>query len=233
MEQENPTEKPSRSRSRAEARAITEAAHGKLRDAIMTGELRPGQRLVEDELAAWLGVSRTPIREVLLRLAHEGHVRRSRGWVVREYEPQDILRRLECRLALEGYAARLAAERGNDAGKDAIAGLVRRMHGNDVPVRSFNELNDAFHRQILDMAANPMLASLHAQTKMNYWDLSFPVVFNVDDLEAIAGQHVALVEAIQAGDGTMAEAVAREHVALTTRVIRHELSIRFRSFGVQ
>ena len=67
--------------------AVTDGVYARLREAIVSAELRPNGRLVESELAVRLDVSRTPVREALLRLEQEGFVRRERGWVVRENEP--------------------------------------------------------------------------------------------------------------------------------------------------
>lgn len=216
--------------TRTASRALTESVHARLRDAIMSAELRPNRRLVENELAAWLGVSRTPVREALLRLEQEGHVARARGWIVREYAPEDIRERLECRLAIEGYAAKLAAERRTQSQVDELWSMHEAMVHPGTPRQKFNELNDAFHHAITAAAVNPMLSAFHAQTKMNYWDLSFPVVFSPEDAATVTGQHAELVDAIEARDGERAERIAREHVRLTLRVILAELELRYRGF---
>ncbi|MBO0826374.1 MAG: GntR family transcriptional regulator, partial [Streptosporangiales bacterium] len=83
-----------------------------LKQAILKGELEPGQPLVETALAAWCEVSRTPIREALTRLEQDGLVDRTdRGLVVRQRSPEEILDIYETRLALEATAGRMAAER--------------------------------------------------------------------------------------------------------------------------
>jgi len=212
------------------ARALTENVHAKIRDCILSAELKPNKRLVEIELAEWLRVSRTPVREALLRLEQEGFVIRDRGWVVREYKPAEVRSRLECRLAVEGYAARLASARRTDGHLRALRELIATMSAPGVERYAFNELNDRFHRTITEAADNPTLLSLHAQTKMNYWDLSFPVVFSKDDDLTVGGQHEALCAALEAGDGDAAERVAREHVRHTLNIVIAELSIRYRDF---
>src|SRR2546430_2516572 len=94
----------------------SDGVYVQLRRAIVQGQLRPKQRLVEAELAETLEVSRTPIREALQRLALDGLVsRHRRGWVVREHEADEIKDIYACRAALEGYAARLAAVAASDA----------------------------------------------------------------------------------------------------------------------
>src|SRR5436190_22723903 len=92
--------------------SLTEAIYEQLRSEIVRGQLRPNERLVEAEIAERLQVSRTPVRESLQRLAADGLVvSRRRGWVVYEHTIDQIRDIYETRIALEGYATRLAAER--------------------------------------------------------------------------------------------------------------------------
>ena len=86
----------------------------KIREMILHGELPPGQRVREVELAAKLGVSRTPVRESLPILAQEGVLTQldTRGFVVRAFTPQEIMDAIDVRGALEGLAARMLAEQG-------------------------------------------------------------------------------------------------------------------------
>src|SRR5438128_2769055 len=107
-----------------------------LRRAIVTGEIRPNQPLIELDLAAQLGVSRTPVRESLQRLATAGLVvPRKRGWAVREFTTDEIRQNAEVRLALEGYAAGLAATRASAA---QIAEL-KAIHEQRLALRSSDE----------------------------------------------------------------------------------------------
>ncbi len=200
-------------------RVIAASVYARLREAILSAELRPNKRLVEDELADWLKVSRTPIREALLRLEHEGLVERDRGWVVRAHDPVEIRSRLECRLAIEGYASRLAAIHRNDAELAELKTLAERMETPGIPTTEFNELNDRFHRAITTAARNNTLSDLHAQTKLNYWDLNVPVMFSIETSCKIHEQHRALIEAIAARDGDKAESIARRHVQQTMEVV--------------
>jgi len=206
---------------------LTETVYERIRTAILSAELRPNRRLVESDLAESLKVSRTPVREALLRLEQEGFVKRSRGWVVREYQPSEIRERLECRLAIEGYAAGLAASRVSEAVVEELRGLAAAMAELRDDRLAFNALNDTFHRIITDAAGNPTLSSLHAQTKMKYWDLNVPVTFSAEEDEAVVDQHRGLVEALEAGDGERAERLARTHVQLTMDVIVAELAKRY------
>jgi DNA-binding GntR family transcriptional regulator len=127
-----------------------------LREAILSAELRENKRLVEDELADWLKVSRTPIREALLLLENEGMVERNRGWIVREHNPAEIQARLECRLAIEGFATRLAATRRSDAELEEFRSLAGAMEKSGISLLELNRLNDRFHKVIIDLLITPI-----------------------------------------------------------------------------
>ncbi|HRW25408.1 MAG TPA: GntR family transcriptional regulator [Spirochaetia bacterium] len=211
--------------------AVTDGVYARLREAIVSAELRPNGRLVESELAVRLDVSRTPVREALLRLEQEGFVRRERGWVVRENEPEEVRSRLECRVAIEGYAARLASQRRDEARLASLRGLAEAMLAGEREPGRMHALNDSFHGLILEASGNATLALLHAQTKMNYWDLSVPVVFTPDDDRLVDEQHAALLAAIADRDADEAERVARAHVQRTLDIVLGELKARYRGFS--
>src|SRR5512147_421321 len=123
-----------------------------LRESLMRGEFAPGERVAELPLVARFGVSRTPIRLALERLAHMGllDVNASGGFTVRGYTPSDALDAIEIRGVLEGTAARLAAERLVDSSDvDALRGLCEEMDRlQRLTLDSFGiymDLNEAFH----------------------------------------------------------------------------------------
>jgi DNA-binding GntR family transcriptional regulator len=144
----------------------TDDAYTQLRRAILRGELRPNERLIEVDLAEQLQISRTPIREVLQRLGTEGLiVRVRRGWRVREHTPDEIGEIYEVRAALESYAAWLAAERAGDEELERI----RAIHADaDSPEPRtardhLVEVNDDFHEAIVVAAHNTRLIELARQ----------------------------------------------------------------------
>src|SRR4051795_356347 len=109
------------------------AAYAALHAAIVSGELSPGERLIEEELAEQLGQSRGAVRGAILRLGHEGLVvrERNRGARVRRFTPAEAIEILEARAALESLAAGYAAERRTDADARELQSLVedmRRLH---------------------------------------------------------------------------------------------------------
>src|SRR5215831_16189280 len=143
----------------------------KLRDFILSGELKPGDRISELPLVERLGVSRTPIRMALVRLEEEGLLELipSGGFAVKGFSERDITDSIETRGTLEGLCARLAAERGLTQSalsslKDPVAGidalLARQEMGDKMSEELFSDyvaLNERFHALLIELADSPVL----------------------------------------------------------------------------
>src|SRR3989304_10009044 len=114
-------------------RPLREEVYGALRRAIVQGELSPGNRVVETELAGRLGISRTPVREALRKLAAEGFIAKGPGssLVVSAMSPEEVEETFRIRAVLEGLAAHLAAERATPEGIALLEGGLKRS-GNRV-----------------------------------------------------------------------------------------------------
>lgn len=198
---------------------VADSVHERLRDAILSAELRPNFRLVEEDLAAWLQVSRTPVREALLRLRQEGLVIRSKGWLVRDHAPEEILQIIEARAAIEGSSAHLAAQRITAEELVELEELEERMEKPSASRTEINELNNQFHAIITDIAGNFLLSQFHRRTKINYWNFNTPVVFTPADDELVIKGHRELIAALRAKDSDLSERIAREHVGHTARIL--------------
>jgi GntR family transcriptional regulator, vanillate catabolism transcriptional regulator len=213
-----------------------------LRELLLKGEFRPGERLSELALVERLGVSRTPIRLAFDRLAHEGLVEPypSGGFVVCEFTIADIWDAIEMRGVLEGTAARLAAERLSDttqlvkirALQLQMDGLVESVSHNSIETFAvYMNLNEDFHAALVDLAASPMLKRSLAHLTALPFAAPSAMVFARSKLPGAAGmltigqeQHHALLEALEKRQGTRAEAIAREHVQLSRRNLESVLS---------
>lgn len=207
-------------RLRKERSGVTaDRVYAQLRESIRNAELAPNERLVEDDIAAWLQVSRTPVREALLRLQQEGAVERRGGWIVRERTPREITELLEARLAIESHAAYLAAGRVSQETLDALTDLAKQMEAPDLSRRRFNVLNEHFHGLIVESSRNSVLKNLYAQTQLNYWDLSTPVVFTPDVDKVVHEQHFDLIAALRDGNSDRARIVVTNHVRLTMATV--------------
>ncbi|MCU1394083.1 MAG: transcriptional regulator, GntR family [Ilumatobacteraceae bacterium] len=206
-----------------ETGTLSDEVYRRLRQAIVKGEHRPNARLIEAELAEQLQVSRTPIRDSLLRLAGEGLVlSRRRGWVVREHTAEEIAEIYGVRLALEGYAARLAATIGDDAALERIRSVHER--GTEDQSRGARERlvddNDDLHDAIVDAAGNARLKASISQTCEYYFNHRVADLYSDDEATQSIASHDVVVRAILARDGDAAEAAMRAHIAEALTVIR-------------
>jgi GntR family transcriptional regulator of vanillate catabolism len=209
-----------------------------LRELLLKGEFRPGERLSELQLVARLGVSRTPIRQVLDRLAHEGLLEEtpSGRFLVREFTISDVWDGIELRGVLEGTAARLAAERMTDpSAMEPIRACQSRMDEiRHVTVDSFAayaDLNEEFHSALIDLAQSPLLRRSVEHVKTLPFTSPSALVFARTKLPGTAEmivigreQHHAILEAVERRQGTRAEALAREHAQLSRRNLESALS---------
>jgi DNA-binding GntR family transcriptional regulator len=203
--------------------AARERVLARLRADIIAGRLRPGDRLVERELADRFGVSRVPIREAIRALTTEGFVTAEspRRMVVRRLTRTDVDELFELREALEVYAAGLAAERAH---LDDLADLAALLDHAALATRTLDaeeitDVNTRFHDRILDAARNSLLTSalkpvegrLRWLTRRN------------EEWSTLLAEHRALYEAVASGDPEHARATALAHVRTNRAVTLHLL----------
>lgn len=204
---------------------MADAVHERIRDAILSAELRPNHRLVEEELAAELDVSRTPVREALLRLRQEGLVVQHRGWVVRDHAPSEILEIIEARASVESAAAYLAAKRIDEATLAELEDLATEMEAPGLSRIKINELNNRFHELVTNASGNSQLIQFARRTRINYWNFNQPVTFTPDDDHIVNTQHRELLEALRTGDGDTALRITRAHIEMTATIIATALGL--------
>jgi DNA-binding GntR family transcriptional regulator len=197
-----------------------------LRQAIVEGSIRPNERLIEADLAERLQVSRTPVRETMLRLAGDGLiVNHRRGWVVREHSPDEIREVYEVRAALEGFAARLAAERATDHELEEIA-ANHRDYTETVRGSARGQLvehNDAFHDAVIGAARNALLAQRIRDNSQYYFIHRIAGFLSDEEVRSSIAGHENLVQALHARDADRAERVARENVTEGLRKVLDRL----------
>jgi DNA-binding GntR family transcriptional regulator len=196
--------------------SLATGAYNRIREAILTGELRPNEQLVEAELAKWLEVSRTPLRESLIRLASEGLViSRRRGWVVREYTAQEVTEIHEVRAALEGMAVFIAAERASDeqiAHIDEFHSSQNREALAASPGAYLVEYNDAFHEEIVAMAGNDRLREFIRLNRDFFFTYRIAKLYSEEEARSSLAGHDQIIEALRERDGDRGEQAARRHI---------------------
>jgi GntR family transcriptional regulator of vanillate catabolism len=213
----------------------------KLRELILSGELKPDERVSELPLVERLGVSRTPLRAALVRLEQEGllYPIPTGGFAVRGFDERDLYTAIEVRGTLEGLAARLAAERRPAAQdcaalRDSVAALDTLLARSAITTKNFTDyvkLNERFHALVVELAGSRVLArQIERAISLPFASASAFVMVQAalpeaQTMFAIAqDQHRCLQQAIEEGESARAEALMREHARLAHRNL--ELALR-------
>ena len=187
-----------------------------LRDAIRRGVLKPGERLMEIQLAEELGVSRTPVREAIRKLELEGYVimMPRRGTYVANLSIRDVNEVFEIRTSLESLASGLAAERITDEELDHLQRLLVQigMYIEQGDIEKIVEVDTEFHGLLYQASRNQRLigiiSNLREQlTQFRKTSMSFP-----GRLKATLEEHRAIVDAIAQGDVKAAQTAAEHHM---------------------
>jgi len=191
--------------------SLSDKAYHAIRGLIVSLELAPGAVIDERELIERLEIGRTPVREALRRLAQERlvEVYPRRGMFVTGVDVRELARLSEVRVVLEPEAARLAAERANEADRAELGALLAELDGGDGELM---DLDERIHRAVYRAAHNDLLESTLEQyyvLALRIWSIALD---RSQDLEEAVAAHRALLEAIQAGDGERAADTMRAHV---------------------
>lgn len=213
----------------------------KLRELILSGDVKAGERLSELALVERLGVSRTPIRTAMMRLEQEGltHSIPTGGFAVSAFSEQDIHAAIEIRGTLEGLAARLAGERrlapaDLTALKDCLATLDELVLGRGVTSDNFSHyvaLNERFHQLVIDLADSAVLkrqiaraVSLPFASASAFVNVQARLPETLILFTVAQDHHRCIARAIEDGEGERAEFLMREHARLARRNL--ELALR-------
>lgn len=218
----------------------TVKAQLRLRELIVGGEIRPGQRIAELALVERIGVSRTPVRAALVRLREEGLLEAlpGGGFVVKDFSEDDIHDAIELRGTLEGLAARLAAERGVSSVLmstareclERIDEVLEQPRLDDAAFSQYVELNGHFHELLAKMAGSDLVARQLERVKTLPFASPNSFVLTSassprarESLVVAQAQHRAAIEAIARREGARAEALLREHARIAQMNLRDAL----------
>lgn len=211
------------------SRTVSEQVYSFIQRALLSGQLNPGDRLAEGELAAALGISRTPIREALRQLESDGLVvvLPHRGTFVRTLNPRRGRQLYEARLLLEPTAARAAAARITDQQLEALRPLLdsalHEANAGDMGGASID--NEAFHVAVFKIADNDVLLELWTRVWAE-WQLFRVCAWRNKPQRprAVPAEHTALYEALAARDESQAAAIMTEHLAHAWSVVERFLA---------
>ena len=195
---------------------------------IVAGDLPSNARLIQDDLARAYGVSRQPVQQALLLLRDRGLVREApgRGLIVSPLDVDFVRSLYEIRAMLDGLAARLASERGAERARtEGPAFLeVGRVAVASGSLHDQIEADTRFHAFISELAGNTLIGDITAP----HWPNLHRVMGEVlrDDAQmpqTILGEHVAILDAVIAGDGTRAETLSRDHITRAAKIFVQRL----------
>jgi DNA-binding GntR family transcriptional regulator len=185
-----------------------------LRDCILAGRLRGGERINQDETARRLGVSRMPVREAIKRLDSAGFVmnRPHRGAVVTALGPEAMLELFEMRSVLEGLAVALAIPALDDHVIADLEERARRMREAQSAPARWVDLHDDFHDVICRLAPRPRLVAYIANLRQSVAPYLRLYLSAYTEAEMVGFEHMTLIDAIKHRDPRIAETTMREHV---------------------
>jgi DNA-binding GntR family transcriptional regulator len=203
--------------------------HQRLRQAIVQGILKPGERLIEQEIASQLRVSRTPVREAIRLLASEGLVTVSprKGVIVEHLSVEDMAEATMILEVVEGLAARLAAQRSAD--QDHLLAQMENIieeseaanARHDIP--AVNRLNSQFHELLISASGSRRLQDLvmiYLRQFMRYRPFA---TASSQRRARISEEHRAILSALRNGRCQDAESLVRRHIAAARAAIAEEL----------
>ncbi len=198
-----------------------------LRKRILNGEIPPGSKLIEEQLASQLTVSRTPVREAIKRLQVEGLVRStSTGHsIVQPITRQQILQALDIRELLEGFACKKAAKMISG---EQIARLIE-LHQEEARclaegnVEHMSELNTAIHHEILSAAGSQVLIQMIDYLSARVPSYQIFALGDIQNIEWFASSHGRIIDALIDGDPEGAEKEIISHIQLAKKIMTDTL----------
>ncbi len=197
-----------------DAKPVQKDAYHLILDAIDTGAYRPGDRLVESELADRFGVSRTPVREALQRLETQSMLARDgRSLIVASLDHNQLAELYVVRAELEGLAARLAAKHATEEEVRVLRHMVDEDRALTGDPQAMSQANRRFHKQIHLASHNRYLVQ---QLDLVYRSMALMATTSLaaeGRTEATLEEHAAIVDAIAAGDGDAAYDALRAHIS--------------------
>lgn len=207
---------------RLERSLLSDQVSQAITDGLLDGRFRPGDALIENELSEMLGISRSPVREALVELQKAGLITKQPGRraVIRTWSTRDLEELFAVRALLEGYAARLAASRGEELDVERLGEIVvemRQAADND-DFSGLVRLDLAFHEELWRLSENTLL-----QVVLNGLKQQFRLFLTMNwkfhgGADRVHVNHQAVIDALKSGNPDTAEEVMKEHVVVERMV---------------
>ena len=198
-----------------------------LRSAIITGELSPGERLMEIKLANELGVSRTPVREALRKLEREGLVITTarKGAEVAPINEKDLKEVLEIRKSLESLACQIASQKITPAQTEELAAMnsliAQAIEANDT--ESITQMDIEFHEIIYTVTENQRLIDMLHQLKEHILRYRLQYIKDMKNKKNIVDEHNKIISALENHNARSARREIERHIELQEKYILNNL----------
>lgn len=200
-----------------ELKPLRDKIAGAIRDAIIEGRVKPGERLAEPDVAKTLGVSRTPLREAFFQLESEGFVvvTPRKGAVVSELSEKDANETYTIKGTLEALAAELACGNLTEELLKELSELNERMEkavdGQRQDMKKFLQLNSRFHQLIYDACGNEKLSKLIATLRQQTLRYNYVYISRLSHPEESVKEHAAIIKAFKKRDRAAAYELTKKH----------------------
>jgi DNA-binding GntR family transcriptional regulator len=198
-----------------------------IKQAILNGDLRPNERLVESQLAKKFGMSRTPVREALKQLEMQGYLSRlaNGGLVVTDHSPGQVRNLYEVREALETAAICLACQRATREQLDRAEEHHKRFIEviQDRDLNRYIELDSAFHNALLEACGNEQLWSLIQTFRDQYFDRRLVKAYSSAEWRTTIKHHERLLEAVRQKNTRLAEKAVHDSFKRSLRIALERL----------
>ena len=194
-----------------------------IRDAILKGTMKPGERVSEPDLAERFGISRTPIREAFRQLESEGYLEvvPRKGAVVASLSERDIEEFYAIKIILEGFAARMAADKLTEKEIERLESINERLHkiASEGDVKTFFRVHNEFHEVFIKAAGNDKLSEMINQLVMKFKRLRLASLSQPGRMEVSIEDHSDMIQAFKDHDGNRADSLVRHAATIGADVL--------------
>lgn len=206
---------------------LTDLAYERVKEMILSKELKPGQKIVQDSLALDLGISRTPLRTALQKLEAEYLIKSipRRGVVVREFSNEKIVEIYDCRIALESMAIRLFTEHASKTEKKRLQKFFSKFTGVDknINTKTYLEEDAKFHDFIQSNCGNEFLGRLFNQGNLL---ICINQIGLIRPPEETLPEHLNMIKAICSGAIDKAEELGKQHLLKSKKLILKRIQMK-------
>jgi len=199
---------------------LSKQAYKKVKRMIVSKKLLPGQKIVQEQLADRLGISRTPLRSALQMLEAESLIESipRRGVIVREFDSTEIIEIYDCRIALEGMAVRLFTEKASQGEIDKLASLFAPFERAEIDTKAYQRADMAFHDFIVKNCSNAFLNNLFKKGNLL---VCIDLIGLVRSPQETLQEHIDIVTAIRQREVEKAEKLMKDHLEKSKRLVRN------------